>query len=321
MKKTDWKYIVVTLIFMCIMGMVIIGFLRGLIISKDFTASENVKHFLNLRCHYWGNIHFYLSIAFTVLSTIYIILSWRWIKDKGLQLFRRGWAMMIILITVIFFLVFLLLWASSPKAPDEYEVYEGKVDSNFITDQMTLLDVEKATGIPARKIADALGLPSKILLNGTLKQIGKKYGITLQEMKNVVNELINKKISLTYEQKEEEKQIKKEQETKEELRYKERLPKKPEHRLVRGRMAAVPSGILITGKMSLYDLEEITGIPARNIADELGIPSNTSFYEQLGRLRKKYLFSMQEVRDVVASLMEKNINKKTKNGSQKSNES
>ncbi len=255
MKKTDWQYMVVTLIFMCIIGMAIIGFLRGLIISKDFTASENV---LNLRCHYWGNIHFYLSIAFAVLSIVYIILSWSWIKDKGSQLFRRGWAVMIILITVIFFLVLLLLWAASPKASDD-EVYEGKIHTSFVTDQMTLT--------------------------------------------------------------EEEKQIIKEQETKEGLKYKERPQQQPEQRLVTGRKAAVPSGILITGKMSLYDLEEITDIPARKIADELGIPSNTSLHEHLGRLRKKYLFSMQEVRNVVASLRKKNINKKTKNGSQKSNES
>jgi len=81
--------------------------------------------------------------------------------------------------------------------------------------------------------------------------------------------------------------------------------KNREQSMVTGRNAAVPSGILITGTMSLKDLEEITGIPAREIAAELGIPSHTPLNEHLGRLRKEYRFSMQEVRTVVISLRNK----------------
>lgn len=86
---------------------------------------------------------------------------------------------------------------------------------------------------------------------------------------------------------------------------KELPQKKTDQSMVTGRNAEVPSGILITGTMSLYDLEEITGIPAREIADELGIPSHAPLNEHLGRLRKKYRFSMHEVRTVVISLRNK----------------
>jgi hypothetical protein len=84
------------------------------------------------------------------------------------------------------------------------------------------------------------------------------------------------------------------------------LPReKTDQGMVSGRNAAVPSGILITGTMSLNDLEEATGIPARKIADELGLPSHASLNEHLGRLRKKYGFSMHEVRTAVISLRNK----------------
>jgi hypothetical protein len=86
---------------------------------------------------------------------------------------------------------------------------------------------------------------------------------------------------------------------------KELTRKKTDQGMVSGRNAAVPSGILVTGTMSLYDLEEITGIPARDIADELGLPSNAPLNEHLGRLRKKYRFSMHEIRTVVISLRNK----------------
>jgi hypothetical protein len=130
---------------------------------------------------------------------------------------------------------------------------------------------------------------------------------------------LDKKESLYQEKKKaEEIQLRKEPEIrikiKEKVRPKQPLHKEQKQRLTRGRMAAVPSGILITGKMTLYDLEDITGIPARKIADELGIPSNAYINEHLGRLRKRYLFSMQKVRDIVASLMKKKErNNKRKN--------
>ncbi len=70
-------------------------------------------------------------------------------------------------------------------------------------------------------------------------------------------------------------------------------------------MAEDTSGILITGRMTLYDIENETGVPARKIADKLGLPSNAPLNESLGRLRKRYLFTMQDVRDAVANLMKK----------------
>ena len=69
MKKTDWQYLVDTLLFLCIVGIIFIGFLMGLVLPKGPTALESEKYFLRLHRHDWGNIHFYLSIAFTVLSS------------------------------------------------------------------------------------------------------------------------------------------------------------------------------------------------------------------------------------------------------------
>lgn len=328
MKKSDWQYTVDTLLFMCIIGIAFIGFLMGLVIPKGPQASESAKYFLELHRHQWGNIHFYLSIAFSVLVIIHLILSWKWIKAKARQLFHRGWASMLVLTAVVSLLVLFLFWAFYPKAPRAYEDYgvrtgsrakavtlekspysqeerisagEGE-DEIVITGQMTLLDVEKAAGIPATEIAEQLGLPSHISKNETLGQLRKKYLFNIQKVRDVVTELLNKKKSPAQEKKEAEKI----QRPKKEVRPEEPLYREQEQRLVRGRMAAVPSGILVTGRMTLYDLEDITGIPARKIADELGIPSGDPLHEHLGKLRKRYLFTMQEVRDVVASLMKKN---------------
>ncbi len=331
MKKTDWQYLVDTLLFLCIVGIAVIGFFMGLVIPKGPTATESAKYFLRLHLHQWGNIHFYLSIAFTVLVIIHLILSWKWIKGKARQIFKGRWATALILTAIVSILVLFLFWSLYPKFPGAYEDYgiragerarrqqlskegylipeekifyeEGKVNI-VITGKTTLREVEKVTGIPAREIAAELGFPSKVSLDETLGILRKKYPFTLQEVRGVIYDILNKEKAPREEIKGK-KGIQENQGKKEEEKHKETHGEEHEDTLTRGRLAEDTSGILITGRMTLYDLEDKTGIPARKIADKLGIPSNAPLNETLGRLRKRYLFTMQEVKDVVTSLMKK----------------
>jgi len=196
MKKTDWQYLIDTLLFLCIVGIAFIGFLMGLVIPKGPTATESAKYFLGLHRHQWGNIHFYLSIAFIVLVIIHLILSWKWIKSKARQIFKGRWATTLILTAIASFLVLFLFWSLYPKVPSTYETYgirAGKIAKILITGRMTLHDIEDETGIPARKIADKLGLPSNAPLNETLGRLRKRYLFTMQEARDVVTSLMKKK--------------------------------------------------------------------------------------------------------------------------------
>lgn len=226
MKKTDWQYLVDTLLFLCIVGIAFIGFLMGLFIPKGPTAPESAKYFLGLHRHQWGNIHFYLSITFTVLVIIHLILSWKWIKAKARQIFKGRWDTALILTAIASILVLFLFWSLYPKAPGAYEDYGIRAGERAKTQQLS------------------------------------KEGYPMPEERD-------------------------------------------EEKLTKGRIAEDTSGILITGRMTLYDIEDETGVPARKIADKLDLPSNAPLNETLGRLRKRYLFTMQEVRDVVTSLMKK----------------
>lgn len=80
--------------------------------------------------------------------------------------------------------------------------------------------------------------------------------------------------------------------------------KEHEEKLVVGRETKHGYGtIIITGQLSLNDIEEKTGISSRKIADKLDLPGDISLNERLGRLRKRYLLKIQDVRDVVFSLL------------------
>jgi hypothetical protein len=55
----------------------------------------------------------------------------------------------------------------------------------------------------------------------------------------------------------------------------------------------------ITGRLSLLEIERATGLSGRTIADKLGLPPAVSLSEPLGRLRQRYGFEIQAVRDIV----------------------
>lgn len=324
MKKSDWQYLVDTLLFICIVGIAFIGFLLGLFLPKGPKAPETAKYFLGLHRHQWGNVHFYLSIAFVILVVIHLLFSWNWIKGKTHQLFKKRWGTVLILIVIVPLLVLFLFWIFYPRVPGAYENYgiragrraqekalkepipqeEEKIfreesgDYIVITGQMTLKDVEKATGLPARQIADKLGLPPKVSLDENLGRLRKMHPFLLQDVRDIVSELLDKKEMAAEEKIEKEETLKK-KENERTVKIKQEAHEEKE---TRGRMAEDTSGILITGRMTLYDIERETGISARTIADKLGLPDQAPLEETLGRLRKRYLFSMQELRDIVASL-------------------
>lgn len=53
------------------------------------------------------------------------------------------------------------------------------------------------------------------------------------------------------------------------------------------------------GMMTLQEVEDLTGVPVAYLLDHLGLPQTVSPDERLGRLRRTYGFTMQDVRRIV----------------------
>ncbi len=105
MKKTTWKYLVDTLLFISITGIAFIGILMAFFLAEGPTsqARESEKYFLSLHRHQWGDIHLYLSLAFTALVVIHLILEWSWIKGETRQLFKKAWVPILVFMTLMIF--------------------------------------------------------------------------------------------------------------------------------------------------------------------------------------------------------------------------
>ena len=78
-----------------------------------------------------------------------------------------------------------------------------------------------------------------------------------------------------------------------------------EPKTVSGWQEADTAEIVITGRMTLKDVERATGIGADKILAGMGLPRNLSKDEALGRLRRRYGFTLPQMREVIAGLMEK----------------
>jgi len=320
MKKSDWKYFVDTLLFICIFGISFIGILMAFFLPKGPAALESEKYFLGLHRHQWGDIHLYISLAFVCLVIIHLILAWSWIKGKAKTLFKQGWHTVLTLTVLISCLVLVLFWAVTPKNSQKYADYGGRaggvsdksvvlgelIDKDLgevtITGKLTLEEIAYITGIPPEDIIDAIGLPSRTRHDETLGQLRKKHGVDMVEFREILTDLMNR----SYPEKDALPPPKEAEPQKEEVPLMEESRHEEEHepKLTRGRLAEDASGILITGRTTLRQLGEQTGLSARTIARRLGLPAHVSLNEHLGRLRRIYGFSMQDVRDVITVLLE-----------------
>jgi len=324
MKKSDWQYLIDSLLFINIIGIVIIGFLLGLVIPEGPSVAESSKYFFGLHRHDWGHIHFYLSIAFTVLVIIHLIFSWKWIKAKAKQIFKNVWRTSLILILFFALLTPLLFWNFWPKYADTYTDYgpwqrnrdfplesqgdtlhqEGE-DYIVVTGQITLADLEKATGIPTQSIIEKLDLPKRTKPDETIGQLRKRYGFQLLDVRDIITNLLTVPApALEKQEALPEEVVPAKTSAVPEIQAEGKVDEEEhEDKITRGRLADDREAVLITGQMTLSDIAKQTGIQAWRLAEELGLPSNASLNERIGRLRRMYQVTIQDIRDVVSILL------------------
>ena len=326
MKKSDWQYLIDSLLFINIIGIVIIGFLLGLVIPEGPSVAESSKYFFGLHRHDWGHIHFYLSIAFTVLVIIHLIFSWKWIKAKAKQIFKNVWRTSLIIILFLALLTPLLFWNFWPKYAETYadsgfgqryrdvslgsqETYLPQEGEGYIvvTGQMTLADLEKSTGIPYQSVVGKLDLPKRTKADETIGLLRKRYGFQLQDIRDIItNLLIVPSPALEKQEALPEEVVPAKTSAVPEIQAEGKVDEEEhEDKITRGRLADDREAVLITGQMTLSDIAKQTGIQARRLAGELGLPSNVSLNERIGRLRRMYQVTIQDIRDAVSTLLKK----------------
>jgi hypothetical protein len=236
--------------FLCMVGIVVIGLLMGFVIPEGRLGPGQSKYFLGVHRHQWGNIHLWLSLAFMALVVVHIVLAWGWLKGKAKGLFGRYWKAAAGLTVLAAVIVPLVFWAAVSKNDPAYaEFGEGQ-------GQQGRRVVE--SGRPALEPLDQAASTASVGAPAAAREPGGEAPAA---------------------------------------------PQVHGDKAVAGRMEAGSAEAVITGKMTLREVERVIGVPAKDIVARLGLPADVSLEETLGRLRQAYGFEMQAVRDAVAELL------------------
>jgi len=181
---------------------------------------------------------------------------------------------------------------SSPASPSTGSLQE----SQSLTGQMTLADIERRYGIPTQEMAKRLHLPPGVPADETLGRLRQQYPFTMDEVRGIIAEYGKDSPS---------RDGSGATSTPDPIAALHGGEHHEEPNPATGRGSADQPGILVTGQTSLRDIEKQTGIPARVIAKRLGLPPEISPDLQLGKVRKMYPITMQQVREAVTELMKK----------------
>jgi len=123
MNRTDRKFLVDTLLFVCLGGLVAIGLLMGFYLAEGPIQAGKSKYFLGLHRHQWGKIHFYVSLILVILMIVHLALNWSWIKGKARLLFKKKAAAMLGLIAIAPIAVLAVFWLTQTKNDPAFELY------------------------------------------------------------------------------------------------------------------------------------------------------------------------------------------------------
>ena len=265
MNKSNWRYLVDTLLFICFTGLTTTGLLMAFVLGEGPASTGARKYFLNLHLHQWSHIHLYISITLIALIIIHLLLSWKWIKSQARKLFPKGWNAVLLTTLGVAIVVPFLFWIFSQKNSEAYENFGARSEER-----------------PRRQLSGRLEQQTTALKPLAEKEsIASKHPSALQQQTAQEKTASQRKMAPTVSH------------------------EHSQDSLVKGRMEEGISGILITGQMTLVEISEKTGISIRQITEAMKLPANIPGNETLGRLRRGYGFNIQDFRDTLASLMEK----------------
>ncbi len=150
--------------------------------------------------HEWGDIHYYIALTLMAVLTLHLFLHWKWIVcvARGKPAEGSGYRLALGVVGLISVLALAVapLWAPPVKvprsqlqsaAPDHAPADETTKDE-LIRGDMTLAQMEAATGVPASYILERLGLPPTTSRQDQIGRLRRQHGFQMQDVRQIVSE-------------------------------------------------------------------------------------------------------------------------------------
>ena len=192
MKRTKLNFIIDVIVFVGFVVLTTTGVLMRYILPP---GSGNYSTIWNLDRHGWGGIHFWVSVIFFSILILHLVLHWRWIvsvvtgRPREGSGFRAGLGVVGLVTVVALAISPLLAPVERDLSSKGTSMYSGKkIDGVSVRESMTLRDVEETTGVPTAYIIESLKIPESISVDERLGTLKRKYGFTINEVREIVKE-------------------------------------------------------------------------------------------------------------------------------------
>ncbi|MBA7597825.1 MAG: DUF4405 domain-containing protein [Calditrichaeota bacterium] len=151
--------------------------------------------------HEWGQLHFWNAVIVLATLGIHLFLHWRWIvyivkgrsREGSGSRFILGFLGLIALLGLVLSPFFSTVENKTGQQPHRMrsEIQLDEPDYYRVDGSMTLLEVEKFTGVSYKIIISELGLPSDVSGSERLGRLRRQYGFEMSEVHDAIGK--NKK--------------------------------------------------------------------------------------------------------------------------------
>ena len=197
MKRTNLNFIIDVIAFIGFVMLTTTGVLIRYILPPGSGRYSTIWSFDR---HQWGDLLLWISIVFFSVLTVHLVLHWRWIMCVVTGRPREGSGFRVGL-GIVGLTTVIALALSPLLTPVERDFTRRKASfsSNHkygdisITGSMTLKEVEKTTGVPARYIVQSLKLPESISTDEKLGRLKRIYNFEIHAVREIIKEYKSRK--------------------------------------------------------------------------------------------------------------------------------
>jgi len=153
--------------------------------------------------HEWGDIHFYLSLAFLTTMLLHVVLHWAWVQSTFRKYtVNRSLAVLSFVLVLSIGLLILPFVVPIDRSGstgeghgslinnDTHSPGGGRQGSFHIRGSITLAEIEAGTGIPASDILKAMNLPDDFPRDGRIGRMLRDYNKDMEELRSTIDQLL-----------------------------------------------------------------------------------------------------------------------------------
>lgn len=179
MKRSNLNFLIDILAFSCFLLLTTTGVLVHYVLPKE---SGYFKQIWGLERHQWGEIHFWIAIAFLLILALHLLLHWRWLVSTAKTHANQYSGFKMGIGTVAFLALIALAVAPLLSPVVDYQ----QIINVDIRGSMTLQELTDETGVPVDYLLGELKLPEDVDKSVRFRVLKARYHFEMSDVKKAV---------------------------------------------------------------------------------------------------------------------------------------